>query len=62
MLFGYTSTSKSTVTALIVRGLKCIIIIRSIEFALGYSKSADYRVRVPITAVVDTLAYGSNVL
>ena len=40
MLLGCTSTSKSTVTALIVQGIKCVINIdNSIEFALGYSRS-----------------------
>ena len=50
MLLGRTSTSKSTVAALIVRGLKCVInnIDNSIEFALGYSRSMDYRLRVQL--------------
>ena len=34
---------KSTVAILIVRGLKCVIII---EFALDYSRGTNYRVRV----------------
>ena len=40
MLFGRMSTCKSTVAALIVRGLKCVI-DNSIEFALGYIRSTS---------------------
>ena len=46
MLFGRTSTSKSTVAALILRGLSVWLTDNNNEFALGYSKSTNYRVRV----------------
>ena len=37
----------------------CDIVVY-IEFALGYSKSTDYRARVLLTAVIGALAYGSR--
>ena len=61
MLLGRTSTRKSTVAALIVGGIKCVI-DNSIEFALGYSKMYRLQTESTITAVIGTLAYGSNVL
>ena len=58
-----TLTCKSTVAALIIQGLKCVIDIidNSIEFALGYSRSTDYS-KCTIIAVISTLAIGSNIL
>ena len=41
---GRMSTCKSTVAALIIRGLKCVD--NSIEFALGYSRSTNSRVYI----------------
>ena len=46
---GCMSTHKSIVAALIVQGLKFVI---SIKFALGYSRSTDYRVRVQLQLAI----------
>ena len=45
---------KSTVAALIVRGIKCVIIRLQQEYGLQTEST--------ITAVIGTLAYGRNVL
>ena len=53
LVLGHTSTSKSTVTALIVRGLKWVI-----NYIIEYRLQTEST----ITVVISTLAYGSNVL
>ena len=59
MLLGRMSTSKSTVAALIVRGLKCVI-----NYRICPRLQWEYQLQTEstITAVIGTLAYGRNVL